>query len=309
MHRNLILHALFCLSFVFIFALHSFACLWPEGKQYQVGKPIDLDNLGPTEYVQRLATTDDQGYWQDLFAKLRAQKREHPVMEIDNNIAVTLAHLGRYDEALTILRNNERRSPGSYFTAANLGTVYELMGKNEEALKWIKEGINRNEDSHWGTEWLHVMILEAKIETAKNPKRIYSNSILNINWEDFSDKQFSDISTLDYLGHKRFANDIEYALSYQLHERLEFVKPPDQIVGRLLYDLSQLVGRSRSTEHGQAVLNLAQNYGFEPPIVTSETPAALTSADKSYALAITTVSALLLVIVGVYTLRRLYRSH
>jgi len=49
----------------------------------------------------------------------------------------------------------------------DLGTAYELAGKNEPALRWIREGLRRNPNSHKGTEWLHVKILEAKIEQEK----------------------------------------------------------------------------------------------------------------------------------------------
>lgn len=55
---------------------------------------------------------------------------------------------------------------------------------------------------------------------------------------------------------------VKLALIYQLHERLQFVRPPDAIVGSLLSDLSTLV--SAENHIGQAgalkVLRLARDY-------------------------------------------------
>ena len=59
----------------------------------------------------------------------------------------------------------ERRYPGHHETAANLGTALELAGHDAPALQWIRIGIRRNADEHYGSEWLHVRILEAKIAT------------------------------------------------------------------------------------------------------------------------------------------------
>ena len=47
-------------------------------------------------------------------------------------------------QAVAMLKDTEKQHPGIYFTAANLGTAYELSGDDENALKWILEGIKRN---------------------------------------------------------------------------------------------------------------------------------------------------------------------
>jgi tetratricopeptide (TPR) repeat protein len=78
--------------------------------------------------------------------------------------AVVTILSGDHQRGIAILLELEHAQPGDYNTAANLGTAYELAGENEQALTWIKEGLKRNPNSHRGTEWLHVLILQAKLE-------------------------------------------------------------------------------------------------------------------------------------------------
>jgi hypothetical protein len=54
---------------------------------------------------------------------------------------------------------------------------------------------------------------------------------------------------------------VKAGLIHQLHERLQFVKPPDAIVGALLLDLGDLLGREPSGMGGAySVFKLAKNY-------------------------------------------------
>ncbi len=251
------------ITILILFAGQAFACLWPVGERDRVGEPIDLNNVTAAEYVRRLTTTDGRAYWEDLLQKLHAEKKDLPMMFNDHNVAVALVHLGRYREAVKILEKTEKRYPGSYATAANLGTTYELLGQNDQAIRWINEGLSRDPESHYGTEWLHVKILEAKIALKKDPRWLERNSVLGIDWDEFNRNPSADISVTDNRGQQKSAKEIEDALAYQLHERMEFVKPPDPVVAQLLFDLSNLLKRSRSPEHAVAVQQLAIDYGHE----------------------------------------------
>jgi tetratricopeptide (TPR) repeat protein len=244
------------------------------GERYQVGEPIDLTNVTAAEYVRRLTTSDGKAYWDDLLQKLYAEKNDLPMMENDQNVAVALVHLGRYREALKIFEKVEKRYSGKYVTAANLGTTYELLGQNDQALRWINEGLSREPESHYGTEWLHVKILEAKIALEKDSKWLERNSVLGIDWDESNRNPSADISVTDNRGQQKSAKDIEDALAYQLHERIEFVKPPDPVVAQLLFDLSNLLRRSRSPEHSAAIQQLAIDYGHKSivPAVPATVP-------------------------------------
>lgn len=250
------------------------ACVNAPDSPAKVGQPIYTATLGPQEYIQtllsgHLASQD----WEFALAEATEAKSRRAISFDENSIAVALIHLGRTEEALKILEKLERKAPGSYYVAANLGTTYELLGDNEKAYKWIAEGMKRNPDSHFGTEWLHLKILRAKQAIKKDPQWIDENSVLNIDWELIS----GDLSKVQVFDDRKVvynADAVGKAIEYQLHERTEFVKPPDPTVASLLYDLSHLVRHSRSEEHGNLVLNAAFTYGYPNKSTSSSTIAA-----------------------------------
>lgn len=237
-------------------------CVNAPDSPAKVGQPIYTETLGPQAYIQKLlsghlASQD----WEFALANAKNPNLREANSVDENGIAVALIHLGRTAEALKILEKLERTAPRSYYVAANLGTAYELLGNNEKAYKWIAEGMKRNPDSHFGTEWLHLKILKAKQAIKQDPQWINKNSVLGIDWEliggDLSKVQVSDDRKVVHN-----ADAVRKAIEYQLHERTEFVKPPDATVASLLYDLSHLVRHSRSEEHGNLVLNAAHTYGY-----------------------------------------------
>lgn len=186
--------------------------------------------------------------WQNRLAKLRP-KLAGGDYKVRNDYAVALIHLGRADEAVTILRKIEAQHPGLYATAANLGTAYELAGDNERALKWIETGIQRNPDSHAGSEWVHVKILEAKLALAKDPEWLQTHSVLGI---DFGNELVPTEPPR--------AEQIRDDIIYQLRERLQFVEPPDPIVASLLADLANLIAINEPVEHAIPVYRFALEF-------------------------------------------------
>lgn len=172
-----------------------------------------------------------------------------------SDYAVALMFLGRSAEAVSLLNQLEREQPGQYFIAANLGTAYELSGNNIEALRWINEGIRRNPESHKGTEWLHAMILEAKITQEKDPAYFEKHSVLEL--------QPGKIGEQISVGRKNFSpKDLAVAIEYQLIERLQFVKPPDAAVASLLFDYAAIEAAARSMESAKHILRMATDYGY-----------------------------------------------
>ena len=70
---------------------------------------------------------------------------------------------GQYGTAIDVYLEIEKQAPNRYSTASNIGTAYELIGENEKALQWIKRSLEIDPASHDNSEWIHVTILEAKI--------------------------------------------------------------------------------------------------------------------------------------------------
>jgi hypothetical protein len=166
-------------------------------------------------------------------------------------------YLGRSKEAVELLEQLEKEQPGKYFIAANLGTAYELSGDNEEASRWIKEGIRRNPDSHEGTEWLHVKILEAKIAQQKEPRYFEQHSVLELLPEKIGEEII--------VGEKRLSpKQLGEAIQHQLVERLQFVKPSDPAVASLLFDYAAIEAATKTLESAKDLLQMAIAYGYPP---------------------------------------------
>jgi hypothetical protein len=200
--------------------------------------------------------------------QMEAELRNEPGLSNRSDYSVALMYLGRYNQAVALLQQLEKKEPGHYFIAANLGTAYELSGDNTNALRWIREGIRRNPDSHEGTEWLHARILEAKIAQQKDADYFKKHSVLDLHPGDIDTEEGAQIDG------KHFSpGDIAHAIDYQLRERMQFVKPPDQAVAALLFDYAAIDARIRSLESATKVVQLAVEYGYPPdqaqPLVRS----------------------------------------
>jgi tetratricopeptide (TPR) repeat protein len=167
--------------------------------------------------------------------------------DVQSDIAVQLDYLGRYDEALTILKRLQQQYPDDYNIAANLGTTYELTGNNELALQFIKKGMQLNPGSHEGSEWVHIKILEAKMQLAKNPDWLLKNRVLHTG-VNFNSKESEALSEKIY--------DIEY----QLEERVPFTPFPDKILGNVFDELGDLLATQESMELAYAMYDFSLKY-------------------------------------------------
>ncbi len=62
---------------------------------------------------------------------------------------------------------------------------------------------------------------------------------------------------------KTFApTEVGKAIEYQLHERLQFVKPPDPAVASLLFDYAAIEAATNTLESARGLLKMAEDYGY-----------------------------------------------
>lgn len=163
---------------------------------------------------------------------------------------------GKYEEAKETYLNIEKIKPGQYVTAANLGTVYELLGDNKNALSWIRRSVQLNPPAHDSCEWLHIRILEAKL--AGNAA-INSDFILHTHFGRDS-MPVSDLS-------KQELKQLRKALFYQLNERLTFVHPEDKIVAQLLFDLANVSLLTGANIYDvNDIYSMSKKYGYSGPL-------------------------------------------
>jgi tetratricopeptide (TPR) repeat protein len=231
----------------------AWACLWYYGTDMQ-GKPKSHGGFTPAMYIQNL--TDDSEHRRRVKYLLEPKADER--YKARSDMAATLVYQGQPAKAIEILKDVEKEKPGEYVVAANLGTAYELHGDLESARQWIAEAMKRNKDAHYGTEWLHVLILDARMALAKDPKWLETHSVLGV---DFG-KDPAPKSPWPWPKGQSLQT-AQKALEYQLHERMGFVPAPDPVVGDLLFDLGNVVAMSMTAEHAIAVYDLALTY--KPP--------------------------------------------
>lgn len=191
-------------------------------------------------------------------AQMEAALRGSTNFNDRSDYSIALMYLGRSKEAVELLQKLEKEEPGHYFVAANLGTAYELTGNNENAARWIAEDIKRNPESHEGTEWLHLKILEAKMAREKDPDYFKKHSVLDLRPENAASKVL-------LIGDKKMeTREVMNAIQHQLHERMQFVKPPDPAVASLLFDYAAIEAANGTLESAEYILRLAVDYGYPP---------------------------------------------
>lgn len=150
-----------------------------------------------------------------------------------SDYAMLLSRISKVKEALKILERLNEEHPEEYILMANLGTLYELNGKLDEALYWIKKAIKKNPDSHHRSEWVHVKILEAKINIRENPNWLKQNHILDIDFSKYNGKPLRPEKLKEL-------EKLERHIAYQLEERIPYTPNPNPIVFQLLMDFAEL---------------------------------------------------------------------
>lgn len=179
-----------------------------------------------------------------------------------SDLAVAHLYVGETKRAIELLHQAEELKPGEYVIAGNLGTAYELDGRNEEALKWIEEGLRRNPESHDGSEWIHANLLRAKIEMARNPGWLLDskNSVTGLEFGDGALPVFDSSASAPNC--PKIVADIARHLSHQLFERRQFIPGPDPIVAALMFDLANAIVLASPDVDAKPIYVAARGLGY-----------------------------------------------
>ena len=248
---------------LFLLPTYLFSCLWIDGTT------IDGDFTNEGSYVKSLMINDSIEHHSPaskLEDILKYEKRDKlSRRELKEHDAVILLLKGEYDASIDAFLKLVEEYPNQYSLASNLGTAYELNAKNQDALKWIKKGIALNADSHYGSEWVHVLILETKIKLESNPDFLQEHQIISL------PKKFNLTTQLEINDNNYTIQEIQRAIEYQLRERTVFVKPQDAVVAVLLFTLARISAQISIVEEGIKYLDMAQLYGFKNVKLWEET--------------------------------------
>lgn len=223
---------------------HKFSPHWIVGKEL-------TEHL--TRQRQPLA---DPAFARTVIAEARTQ----PSFDSFTNLGVLLIYQGKYPLAIDHFLMIERKMPGRYETAANLGTALELAGHDRVALRWIGIGMRRNADAHLGSEWLHARILEAKLALARDPAYLDTRSVAGL---DFGKALIPAMPAMPAGNNGKPVKPamLERSINYQLFERTQFVKPRDPVVANVLRDWATLHLVGGSIENADVLYDLAVTYG------------------------------------------------
>lgn len=168
-----------------------------------------------------------------------------------SDLGVAYIFMGQYERARQLYLDIEKMEAGRYSTASNLGTVYELLGKNEKALKWIQQSVEISPTSHFSSEWIHVNILKVKVRKTK----VNSQILLGV---DFGQEELPQTNLS-----KEELEKLYKALFFQLNERAFFIKEPDPIMAQLYFDMANIAAILEKEADASSLYQLAKNYGME----------------------------------------------
>ncbi len=237
---------------IILFSSKGFCCM-NEYWQLLNGKLHIVEERQHPHRVPRYDGTDsaELSYYYDL---VKSRYKKEPNLENYSDYAAMLVYKGRFQKAKSILLEIESKAPNKYNTAANLGTTYELLGQNDSALFWIKKALELNPKSHFGSEWIHIRILEEKIKAGNDTSYFNTHRILNMDFDqDSKPKMLSSDRSLQDVGEQVF---------YQISERMIFIKPKDAVIAQLTFDLANIYALQDRFDEAFYTISKARDYGF-----------------------------------------------
>jgi hypothetical protein len=241
------------LILLFLVSNFSFACLNGHNLKLKNGSYLYMDHgLGVASGHELM-----YGNLNNFLKEFDSIYKKTKDIDYLSDKGVILIFQKKYNEAIKLYSEIEKSHPNRYSTASNLGTAYELIGDNVNALKWIEKSIKIDPKSHKNSEWIHVNILKAKIDNTL----INSDFLIKLNFGNEVDLKVSNDRIKLY--------DLRQALFYQVNERATFIKGNDAIMALLYFELANLdfyIGNKKFAEEHYL---LAIEYGLKNDLVNN----------------------------------------
>jgi tetratricopeptide (TPR) repeat protein len=237
-----------------LFSFKTFACLNGETKILKNGAYAYIDHRGLVPRGHHFFTGD----FPKIIKELDSLYKKTNDIDYLSDKGYVLIVQKKYEEALNLYLNIEKIAPNRYSTASNIGTLYELMGENQKAYNWIKKSIEINPESHNGSEWLHLKILEAKI-----------NNLSNISGQFLINTNFGITGVPETKLSKEEIDKLARAVYFQVNERISFIKPTDKIISILLFELANSLQLKGENENALNVYRTARVYGYDGDLIVA----------------------------------------
>jgi tetratricopeptide (TPR) repeat protein len=155
----------------------ALACLWDSDtlKEESLGLQ-DVADIVQGRILKHARTFYERkvAYTQPLL------EREDVKPERYDDLAVAYEKLGRIPEAIATMEAKEKRFPGLYTTAANLGTFHAHAGDYPRALEHLRRALALNPDAHFGREKYQVQAIEYLQRLAAEPGLVEKEELLGL---------------------------------------------------------------------------------------------------------------------------------
>ena len=155
----------------------ALACLWDSDTL----KEESLGNKDVADIVRgRILKHSAAFYERKVAYTLPLLERPDVKPERYDDLAVAYEKLGRIPEAIATMEAKEKRFPGLYTTAANLGTFHAHAGDFARALEHLRRALALNPEAHFGREKYQVKALEYLQRLAVTPELVRQEELLGL---------------------------------------------------------------------------------------------------------------------------------
>ena len=110
-------------------------------------------------------------FYRHRVEEMKAHLATHPDdWDAMDNLAVAQAKLGDTDAGIAVMFDKEKRHPGQYTTASNLGTFYMFKNDLPHAIDWLKKALAINPNAHFGREEYQLQLAQFLQRTNAHPE-------------------------------------------------------------------------------------------------------------------------------------------
>lgn len=136
---------------------------------------------------------------------------------------------GNYKEGLQLFTALIKKHSDVYEIRSNIAVAYELNGRFDSAYYWERKALELNPDAHDKSEWVHLKILEARIQLAADSNWCLNNNVTGI--IDTIKKNYK------FSLHEGYEGWLFEDFTSQLDERFPFTFSEDKVMGKLMMEL------------------------------------------------------------------------
>jgi tetratricopeptide (TPR) repeat protein len=186
-----------------------------------------------------------------------------------SDATVYLSQLGRVDEALELLQWLHQKHPNEYNITANLGATFELAGNIDSAEFYLTKAVELNTSSESNNEWIHLKILEAKRQMAKDPNWILQHNVLGLKLDTsfyaaysdsiFTDRKRDSIRQVRYEIYEQQFDTLWY-IGLQMRTHIPFSPVPNLIIANIMKELGDYLAINLSTKDAFVSYKIALFY-------------------------------------------------